>query len=427
MLFLKYPDDTDAVMRRLSSSEAKSAGIECAVERIISSVRKRGDSALREFTRRFDNVSLKKSELRIPPSQMKKAWKSLKPEVRTAIELAARRIEKFHARQKFAGYVMRDPTGARLEYRISPLNSVGIYVPGGTAAYPSSLLMCAIPAKLAGVKDIIIVTPPGRDGNINPLTLGTAYFLGLKKVYRIGGAQAIAALAYGTDTIPRVDKVVGPGNIYVTTAKRILFGVIDIDMIAGPSEILIIADSSAPLKYIVADLLSQAEHDAEAVPVLIYVGALDVAAFKKELTRQVRAAQRKAIIRRSLARRGTVLMVRTRKQAVKLANMKAPEHLELLIKKPETLVSQITNAGAIFVGRFTPEPIGDYVAGPNHVLPTAGTARFFSPLSISSFTKATSVMQFTQRGFMKLAPAAIQLAEEEGLPAHANSIKVRLI
>jgi histidinol dehydrogenase len=286
--------------------------------------------------------------------------------------------------------------------------------------------MNAIPAKIAGVKEIVMVTPPGQGGKINPVILGTAHYLGIKHVYRIGGAQAVAALAFGTETIPRVDKVVGPGNIYVATAKRNLYGIIDIDMIAGPSEILVIGDSTAPYSYIVADLLSQAEHDPLALSILIYIGKLNLTAFKKELKHQIDKAPRKKIIQQSLKRQGTVVVVKTRAQAIELANLKAPEHLEVMTKNPEKLVGRLRNAGAIFLGPYTPEPIGDYVAGPNHVLPTAGTARFFSPLSVTSFMKGTSVLHFTKKDFRKLAKPAIDFAEEESFPAHAQAVRVRM-
>ena len=426
MRFLEYPAYGPMILKRFAQKELRQPEVERSVKRIIAAVRKRGDRAVLEFTRRFDRVALSRENMAVSPSEMRKAWKTISPEMRFIIESAGQRIEKFHAPQRQTGYILKEKSGSKMEYRITPLSSVGLYVPGGTAAYPSSLLMNAIPAKLAGVEEIVVVTPPGPGGETNPAILGTAHFLGSKKVFRVGGAQAVAALAFGTGTIPRVDKVVGPGNAYVAAAKRILYGVIDIDMIAGPSEILIIADAGAPLPYIAADLLSQAEHDPLAVTVLIYIGKLDAGAFKKELNRQIEMSPRKEIIRKSLKGQGTVVTVKTRRQAVELANLKAPEHLEVMVKNPEKMIPLLRNAGAIFVGPFTPEPIGDYMAGPNHVLPTAGTARFFSPLSVSSFTKATSILNFTQKGFQQLAGSAMDFAEEEGLPAHARAIEVRL-
>jgi histidinol dehydrogenase len=426
MLYLDYPAKAKAVKKRLLAPFEKQPEVERSVERIVSQVQKKGDKAVFEFTRKFDRVALSAKNVSVSPSEMKMAWKSLDPYLRSVIELAAQRIRDFHSRQIKKGYATKDKTGSRLEYRILPLSSVGIYVPGGTAAYPSSVLMNAIPAQIAGVEEIVMVTPPGKDGKVNPAILGTAFFLGLKKVYRIGGAQAVAALAFGTQTIPRVDKIVGPGNAYVAAAKKLLFGVIDIDMIAGPSEILVIADNSTPLSYIVADLLSLAEHDPMAVAMLIYIGKLDIPKFKQELELQVKNSPRRKIIEQSLKAQGAVITVKTPEQAVELANLKAPEHLEIMVKKPGDMIKRLRNAGAIFVGSYSPEPLGDYVAGPNHVLPTGGTARFFSPLSVSDFTKATSILQFSRKGFGRLAQPAITFAEEEGLWAHAQAVKVRL-
>jgi histidinol dehydrogenase len=426
MRFFQYPKDAEAIRKKFLTAVEKHPDIERSVERIIASVRKNGDKAVLEFTRRFDHVTLTEKSLKVPETDLQKAWKGLNPDVREVIRLAAKRIRDFHVHQAQTGYRLKDNTGSWLEYRITPISSVGLYVPGGTAAYPSTLLMNAIPARIAGVKDIVIVTPPGPKGRVNPLILGTAWFLGLKNVYRVGGAQAVAALAFGTKTIPKVDKIAGPGNIYVATAKRMLYGIIDMDMIAGPSEILVIADSSAPLSFIVADLLSQAEHDPLSVAVLIYIGDLDQEMFRKELSRQLSLAPRKEIIRKSLNARGMILGVKTRRDAVTLANLKAPEHLEILVKNPMQIVPELRNAGALFVGPFTPETIGDYVAGTNHVLPTMGTARFFSPLSVSSFSKATSILSFTRKGLESLARASIRFAEEEGLPSHAQAVKIRM-
>jgi len=426
MKFFQYPKDADAIRKKFLTAVRKYPDIEQSVERIIASVRKNGDKALLKFTRRFDHAALTEKSLRVSVADLKKAWKGLSPDVREVIRLAAKRIWAFHAPQAQTGYRLKDRTGSSLEYRIAPLASVGLYVPGGTAPLASTLLMNAIPAQIAGVKEIVVVTPPGPGGRINPLILGTAWFLGLKKVYRVGGAQAVSALAFGTQTIPKVDKVAGPGNIYVATAKRMLYGIIDMDMIAGPSEILVIADSSAPLSYVVADLLSQAEHDPLSAAVLIYIGDLDQEAFLKELKRQIALSPRKEIIRKALKHQGIVVKVKTRRDAALLANLKAPEHLEILVKNPMRIVPELRNAGALFVGPFTPEPIGDYVAGTNHVLPTMGTARFFSPLSVSSFSRATSILNFTRKGFESLAKASIRFAEEEELPAHAQAVNIRM-
>lgn len=426
MEYYEYPAQSEEVKKRLFNEGSEDPAIRSRVLDIINTVREQGDKGVLELTRKFDGVDLAEEEMRIPEQVLEKSWNEMSEEIKSSIEIAARRIRRFHEPQKPAGYTLEEATGGKLEYRISPLSSVGLYVPGGTAAYPSSLLMNAIPATVAGVEKIVVVTPPGQEGNPNTSILGTAYFLGIKEVYCIGGAQAVAALAFGTGVIPRVDKVVGPGNAYVAEAKRLLYGVIDIDMIAGPSEILVIADETAPLSYIISDLLSQAEHDVMAVTTLIYIGKMDREAFEKELEERVISEPRQDFIRKALEGYGTVVEVETSEDAVSLANMKAPEHLEVMTKEPEKILPGLKNAGAIFVGQYTPEPVGDYVAGPNHVLPTLGTARFFSPLSVTDFMKGTSILNLTEKDLDNLGPEAIRLAELEGLSAHANSIRIRL-
>ena len=426
MLILKYPSQKKKILERFSPVIFHQSDVEKRAAEIIAAVQKRGAKAVIEFTRRFDGARLTPATLRVPANDLKKSWDGMSAETRAAIEFAADRIEKFHLKQRPQSYFISEKNGIRLEYRQTAISSAGLYVPGGTAAYPSSLLMNAIPAKIAGVERLAIITPPGKMGIVNPVILGAAHFLGIKEVYRIGGAQGVAALALGAAGIQCVDKIVGPGNAYVAAAKRLLYGLIDIDMVAGPSEILIIADETTPLPYIVADLLSQAEHDALAVPILIYIGRLNEKAFKAELKRQIEASLRSDFIRQAIEGQGTAVIVQTREQAAELANLKAPEHLEVMTEEAEKFVPLLKNAGAIFLGLFTPEPIGDYVAGPNHVLPTGGTARFFSPLSVTDFMKGTSILQISQKGLRQLGAAAIHLAEVEGLDAHAQAIKLRL-
>ena len=309
--------------------------------------------------------------------------------------------------------------------RIRGLNKVGIYVPGGTAAYPSSVLMNAVPAKIAGVKEIVMVTPPGSEGNPNPYIMAAAAIAGVDRVFLCGGAQAVAALAYGTEKIPKVDKIVGPGNIFVATAKRLLYGVVDIDMVAGPSEILIVADKSAKPSFLAADLMSQAEHDKMASAILLTTSETVARSTVKEIERQIKYLERQEIIERSLEDYGEIIVCENIEQAIKFANELAPEHLEMCVEEPLKYIGMIDNAGSVFLGNWSPEPLGDYYAGPNHVLPTSGTARFFSPLSVDSFIKKASFIYYTQKELEKAKGDIINLAETEGLTAHANSIKVR--
>jgi histidinol dehydrogenase len=426
MPILDYPRQRSVIERRFASISQPSANVIRTVERIVEDVRTRRDKALLEYTRRLDGVALRPSQLRLPPQALERAWRAIPPALRSALTLARRRISRFHARQLRKSWTLREPSGVSLTQRVSPLQRVGIYVPGGLAPYPSTLLMNAIPAQVAGVPEIVLVTPPNAKGTFNEATLAAAHLLGIKEAYQIGGAQAVAALAFGTPSIPRVDKVVGPGNIYVQMAKKILFGTIDIDAIAGPSEIMILADETAPPRFVAADLLSQAEHDADAVAIAVLIGRYDVKGLQNEIDRQVCQAPRKSIIQLSLCRKGMIIRVSRRSDAAFLANLKAPEHLEIMTRNPEVLAEKVRNAGAIFLGPWSPEPIGDYVAGPNHVLPTDGSARFFSPLSVEDFLKTSNVLTFSQRGFERVASAAIHIAEAEGFAAHAHSVRIRL-
>jgi histidinol dehydrogenase len=426
MLILDYPRQRTEIERRFSSISQPPGTVIRAVQGIVEDVGARRDKALLEYTRRFDGVALRPSELRLRPKALERAWCAIPPELRSALTLARRRISRFHARQLRTSWTVREPSGVSLTQRVSALQRVGIYVPGGLAPYPSTLLMNAIPAQVAGVPEIVLVTPPNTRGTFNEATLAAAYLLGIKEAYQVGGAQAVAALAFGTPSIRRVDKVVGPGNIYVQMAKKILFGTIDIDAIAGPSEIMILADETAPPRFVAADLLSQAEHDADAVAIAVLIGRYNVNELQNEIARQLRQAPRKSIIRQSLRRKGIIIRTGRRSDAALLANLKAPEHLEIMTRNPEALAEKVRNAGAMFLGPWSPEPIGDYVAGPNHVLPTDGSARFFSPLSVEDFLKTSNVLKFSQRGFERVAGAAIRIAEAEGFAAHAHSVRIRL-
>jgi len=398
--------------------------VSAVVDEIIQSVRVNGDAAVLEYTKKFDGQVPEKME--IAPEEMRAALKSSNPDFVNALQNAADNIREFHERQRQQSWLNTLKNGSILGQRIRGLKRVGIYVPGGTAAYPSSVLMNAIPAKIAGVEEIIMVTPPSKDGKANPDILAAAAIAGVDRVFLVGGAQAVAALAYGTVSIPKVDKIVGPGNIYVATAKKLLFGTVDIDMIAGPSEILIIADDTANPKFIAADLMSQAEHDVLASAVLITTSKEIAEKTRQELSLQVEQLSRKEIIKMSLADYGAILLCDTIAQAIDLANEFAPEHLELCVKNPLEYLASIDNAGSVFLGDYAPESLGDYYAGPNHVLPTGGTARFFSPLSVDSFVKKSSFIYYTRQDLNNAAGDIMTLAKAEGLTAHANSVKVRI-
>ncbi|NOY54323.1 MAG: histidinol dehydrogenase, partial [Deltaproteobacteria bacterium] len=341
-----------------------------------------------------------------------------------ALEHAAGRIRRFHEKQRESTWSERDDDGVELGQIIRPLKRVGIYVPGGKASYPSSVLMNAVTAKVAGVSEIIMVTPT-PNGEINPYVLAAARIAGVDRIFRIGGAQAVAALAYGTERIPQVDKIVGPGNIYVALAKKLVFGLVDIDMIAGPSEILVLADETADPGFIAADLLSQAEHDELAWPILVATSRSLIDAVEKAIEKQLEELPRREIARKSLDRFGSLIFVPNLEKGAEVANAIGPEHLEVMTAVPKEILGSLENAGAIFCGPFTPEPVGDYMAGPNHVLPTGGTSRFFSPLHVGDFYKRSSLLSFTEAGFRKIADDTIRLAELEGLPGHARSVRIR--
>ncbi|NPV92517.1 MAG: histidinol dehydrogenase [Firmicutes bacterium] len=406
---------------------ADQAAIEARVTEIVEQVRTEGDRAVFRLTNRFDRASITKRNFRVSNREIKEAWSKVDHEFLEVLETAIANIEEFHQKQKQHSWMEPDPYGSILGQVVRPLKRVGIYVPGGTAAYPSTVLMNALPAQVAGVPEIVMVSPPAADGSLNPYTLVAADACGVREIYKVGGAQAVAALAFGTQSLPRVDKITGPGNIYVTLAKKQVYGSVDIDMLAGPSEVLVVADESAPPSYIAADLLSQAEHDALASSILLTPSARLAEAVKKEVERQLAQLSRREISQQSISDYGAIIITRDLEEAVALANQFAPEHLELMVDQPFTWLGQIENAGAIFIGPFSPEPIGDYIAGPNHILPTGGTARFYSPVTVDTFMKKSSVIAYSPRGFDAVADAVIKLADVEGLGAHANSIKVRRI
>ncbi|MEG0838243.1 MAG: histidinol dehydrogenase [Hydrogenoanaerobacterium sp.] len=397
--------------------------VSAVVSDIIDNVKARGDDALREYTLKFDGHC--PEVLEVSREEISDALTEAEPSFVEALLNAMANITEFHTRQKHQSFIDTKENGVIMGQRVRGLNRVGLYVPGGTAAYPSSVLMNAVPAKIAGVKELIMVTPPLKNGKANKDILVAAAIAGVDRIFLTGGAQAVAALAFGTQTIPKVDKIVGPGNIYVATAKRLLYGTVDIDMIAGPSEILIMADETADPKYLAADMMSQAEHDRIASAILLTTCESIANKTVDELKKQVQMLSRSDIIADSLKNYGAIIICRTNDEMIELANNLAPEHLEVMLNNPMEYVGKLDNAGSIFLGKFSPEPLGDYYAGPNHVLPTGGTARFFSPLSVDSFIKRTSFIYYTEEALKEASADVVLIADKEGLTAHANSIKVR--
>ena len=396
--------------------------VENAVAEILDTVRRDGDSAVRMYADRFDGGAPESLEL--PRDQVEALAEKADPLFVESLKKAAANIRDFHERQKQQSWLTTREDGVLMGQRIRGLSRVGLYVPGGTAAYPSSVLMNAIPAKIAGVGELIMATPV-KGGKANPDIMAAALVAGVDRVLQVGGAHAVAALAYGTESIPKVDKIVGPGNIYVATAKKQLYGTVDIDMVAGPSEILVLADETANPRYLAADLMSQAEHDPMASAILLTTSEAIARETAAELERQVQTLSRKDIILESLSNFGAILVCSTMEEAVGFANELAPEHLEVCVRDPMEYIGRLDNAGSVFLGNYSPEPLGDYFAGPNHVLPTSGTARFFSPLSVDSFVKKSSFIYYTRSALLPQADDIIRLAEAEGLTAHANSIRVR--
>lgn len=396
------------------------------VEEILNNIKVQGNKALIAYTNKFDSGNVNENNLCVSKEEIEEAYKIVDEEFIEAIKLAAENIRFFHEKQKKNSWIVTKERGVILGQNIRPLENVGIYVPGGTASYPSSVLMNAIPAKVADVANVVMVTPPSKDGSINPNILVAADIAGVDKIYKSGGAQAIGALAFGTETIDKVDKIVGPGNIYVAMAKKSVYGYVDIDMIAGPSEILIIADEQGNAEYIAADLMSQAEHDRLASSILVTTSLKLAEEVKVELKRQVEDLSRKDIILDSLQNYGVIIIVDSIDEAIDMSNKIAPEHLELCVREPFLLLGDIKNAGSIFLGDYAPEPLGDYIAGPNHVLPTSGTARFFSPLSLDDFVKKSSFIHYSKEALLGVGKKIVKLAETESLTAHANSISVRM-
>jgi len=428
VLFLNINDTTfDAQFNTiLARGEETSAEVLETVRSIINAVRQQGDAALLEYTNRFDRLGLSDAGgLEVTQAELDAAMAAVPADDLAALQLAVERVARFHEKQKQQTWLSTEEPDILLGQKVSPLNRVGIYVPGGKASYPSSVIMNAVPAKVAGVREIIMVCPtPG--GEINPAVLAAAKLSGVDRIFRIGGAQAVAALAYGTATVPKVDKITGPGNIYVATAKQLVFGQVGIDMIAGPSEILVINDGSGNPAHIAADLLSQAEHDELASSILITTDRSFGEAVAAEVERQLGLLSRESIARASWDRFGAIIIADTLAQAAAFSNRIAPEHLELAVADPFGLLPQIDNAGAIFMGHWTPEAAGDYLAGPNHTLPTGGTARFFSPLSVDDFVKKSSIISFSEQGLKRLGNRIVQIAGLEGLEAHAKSVSIRL-
>lgn len=411
----------DRVLERRGEIEQR---VEQAVAEVIREVRRGGDRAILRYTEMFDGVRLKPSAIEVSAEELDKAYASVPRKALRALRLAARRIRRFHERQREKSWSYRDAEGLTLGQQITPLGRVGVYVPGGKAAYPSTVLMAAIPARVAGVKEVVVTSPIRQDGG--ELVLAAARIAGVQRVFRIGGAQAIAAMAYGTKTVPQVDKIVGPGNVYVAAAKRLVFGQVDIDSIAGPSEVLLLIDATADPRYVAADMLSQAEHDELAAAVCVTSSLSMARKVQSELAEQVASTRRKEITLGALRRFGTIFVSRSLDESVEITNAIAPEHVEVMVRDAAKVARRVLNAGAIFIGPFAPPPLGDYVAGPNHVLPTGGSARFFSPLGTYDFLKRTSVIRADRKALGTLAPSIVQLARLEGLDEHARAVEARL-
>ncbi|OPZ19606.1 MAG: Histidinol dehydrogenase [candidate division BRC1 bacterium ADurb.BinA364] len=423
----EYPADRAELDSRLLHVEAPDSAVEANVREILRRVREDGFCAVAEYSERFDGARLTERSVRVPSARLKKAWDALPDALKSALRLAKSRVEAFHRRQKREGWSFADEAGFTLTQRIMPLQSVAIHAPGGLAPLPSSLMMAAIPARVAGVKRIVGFTPPLRGRKGNEAILAAAHLCGIHEMYQAGGAHGVAALAYGAGPIPRVEKIVGPGSVWVQTAKRLLFGLIDIDMVAGPTEALIVADETADPRVVAADMLCQAEHAPDTSVWAILIGRFAAAALQDELLRQAQTAPRRDIIARSLRDNGAIVRVARRADAVELANQRAPEHISILARNPEALARGVHSAGAIFLGHWTPESVGDYTAGPNHVLPTGRSARFFSPLGVDDFVRADHMVAMTEAALRAVGPATIAIGEAEGLHAHAEAVRVRLL
>ena len=414
-------EEVRAILRR--SLTLEDAEIESRVRAILNEVAARGDDALREYTARFDGVQL--THLEVTSEELRRAQEEVSPPVAEALQLAAERIRRFHEHQKRTSWFEADERGGLVGQMVTPLRRVGVYVPGGLAVYPSSVLMCAIPAQVAGVEEIILCTPPRKDGTVHPLVLMAAQQSGVNRIFKVGGAQAVAAMAYGTQSVPAVDKIVGPGNIYVTVAKKLVYGMVGIDMLAGPSEVCILADDTADPRYVAIDMLTQAEHDIHTAAFLITPSRSLAQAVQEEIEKTVEGLPRKDILQQTLAQNGGIILTRDMAEAVELANLCAPEHLALIVADPWRYLPLIRCAGAVMMGPYSPQSLGDYVAGPSHTLPTSGTARYASPLNVDDFVKKTSVVCFTREALQQVADAIETLAAVEGLEAHLLAVKRR--
>lgn len=412
-----------AIRRITTRSNFQAGPVESAVKSILKGVERGGDQAIVRYTKKFDHVVLKPEQFRVPSEHIKEAYYHLRKEEGDALRFAARRITAFHERQRLKTWMYQEG-GATLGQMILPLDAVGIYVPGGKAVYPSSVLMCAIPAKVAGVKRVVMCTPSTKAG-ISPYLLVAADIAGVDEVYQVGGVQAIAGMAYGTKTVARVDKIVGPGNIYVATAKRLVYGTVGIDMVAGPSELLVVADEGANPSHVAADLLCEAEHDEDAKVYLVTTSTRLAHEVAKQIQEQMKRLAREKIVAKSIARHAVGLVVETMEEAIDLANDIAPEHLTLSVDRPFDYLEKIKHAGALFLGRHTPPAVADYVAGPNHVLPTGGTARFFSPLSVEDYLKKSNIIAYSKEELTKVKDHLTRIAQMEGFDAHAKSLESR--
>ncbi|MCK8818180.1 histidinol dehydrogenase [Natroniella sulfidigena] len=396
-----------------------------AVQEIWENVQARGDEAILEYNARFDGAKMEAEELEVGPAEIEAAYNKIEDSFLEAIREAIKNVGEFHKKQLRESWMDFKEDGVILGQKFTALERVGIYVPGGRAAYPSSVVMNGVPAKVAGVEEIVMVSPPDQDGALNPYTLVAAAEVGVDKIYKVGGAQSIAGLSFGTGMIPQVDKIVGPGNIYVTLAKKLAFGYVDIDMLAGPSEVLVLADETANPRFVAADLLSQAEHDPMASAILVTTSEQLAEQVEQELSKQLKELSRAGIAGEALENYGAIIIAQNLAEAIELTNQFAPEHLEVAVDDPFAILGRLKNAGAIFLGEYAAEPVGDYIAGPNHVLPTGGSARFYSPLNVDDFIKKSSIISYSKEGLEKVKDDALEIARVEGLDAHANSIKVR--
>lgn len=425
MVTLTKQTTKDILENLLKRSPGQYGSYEAAVKKILEKVREEGDRALFAYTKKFDRAEITEQNVQVTEEEIREAYEAVDPDLVDVIRKSLVNIRSYHEKQKQNSWFTSSEDGTMLGQKVTPLEKVGVYVPGGKAVYPSSVLMNIVPAKVAGVDRIIMTTPPGPDGKVNPSTLVAAKEAGADEIYKAGGAQAVAALAYGTESIPKVDKIVGPGNIFVALAKKAVYGHVSIDSIAGPSEILVLADDSANPRFVAADLLSQAEHDELASAILITTSRELAEKVSSEVDEFVKKLSRKDIIQKSLDQFGYILLAETMDQAVEAANAIASEHMEIVTRNPFEVMMKVRNAGAIFIGEYSSEPLGDYFAGPNHVLPTNGTAKFFSPLSVDDFIKKSSIVYYSRKALKKIHKDVEQFAASEQLTAHANSIAVR--